>query len=133
MASGSWPVRVLSAGIIAIAASTSGLFVFRELFEKIVLLFVIFLLFRGLVSFNAEPGGGTTDYSCHFFKSAVQFGKYDCFVRSDTRLPLQSMPDALDAIVLLMSSDRTALTRTTYNVGGFSCQAKQIEEGWQHN
>ena len=53
------------------------------------------LRFPGLVSSAAEPGGGTTDYACAVFKHAAREGRYEFFVRPDTRLPLMSMADAL--------------------------------------
>ncbi len=45
------------------------------------------LRYPGLVSSAAEPGGGTTDYSCAFFKEAVESGRcvnwgIDCLIDS---------------------------------------------------
>ncbi len=85
------------------------------------------LRFPGIVSFSAEPGGGTTDYSCEFFKVAAQgSAQYDCFVSAETMLPFQAMPDALDAIMLLISHEGP-LSRCVFNVGGFSCAARDFE------
>jgi nucleoside-diphosphate-sugar epimerase len=38
------------------------------------------LRFPGLVSSEAEPGGGTTDYSCAFYKEAVERGRWGVLV-----------------------------------------------------
>ena len=59
----------------------------------------------GLISHVALPGGGTTDYAVHIFYEALSEGRYTCFLRSDSRLDMMYMPDAVTAILDLMDAD----------------------------
>ncbi len=45
---------------------------------------------------------------------------------SDTTIPFMVMPDACDALIGLARAPRERLTRTTYNVRGFSPSAAEI-------
>src|SRR5690606_9502078 len=81
----------------------------------------------GIVSYGAEPGGGTTDYAVEIFYKALQTGRYTCFLRPDTRLPMMYMPDAVKAMLDLMDADAAALTvRTSYNVASMSFSAEEL-------
>ena len=86
------------------------------------------LRYPGIVSSETEPGGGTTDYAVDMYVNAAGGREYACFVRPDTVLPLMYMPDALKAILSLSEADAGRLTHRTYNVAGFSCSAREIEE-----
>ncbi|NLC71530.1 MAG: NAD-dependent epimerase/dehydratase family protein [Desulfuromonadaceae bacterium] len=87
------------------------------------------LRFPGIISYRTHPGGGTTDYAVEIFHEALAQSRYHCFVRSDTRLPMLYMPDALDSIFLLMKSDPACITvRTSYNVTGISFTVLQLAE-----
>lgn len=83
--------------------------------------------FPGLISSEARPGGGTTDYAVEIFYSALQTGKYTCFLREDTTLPMMYMPDALRAAIELMEADpgRVRLHRG-YNVAAVSFSAGRL-------
>jgi nucleoside-diphosphate-sugar epimerase len=75
----------------------------------------------GLVSFVAPPGGGTTDWAVEIFHDALRHGRYTCFLRSDTRLPMMYMPDAIRAMLELMQADSARLRhRNAYNVTAMS-------------
>lgn len=77
--------------------------------------------YPGLISYKTEPGGGTTDYAVEIFYDAVKKGNYECFLKEDTRLPMQFMPDALHATINLMEAPMKDLNVLTgYNVGGLS-------------
>ncbi|MFA7295568.1 MAG: NAD-dependent epimerase/dehydratase family protein [Dehalococcoidia bacterium] len=79
------------------------------------------LRFPGLVSYVAPPGGGTTDYAVDMFRQALRYGKYVCFLRPDTRLPMMYMPDAIRAVTMLMAADAGALRhRNAFNVAAMS-------------
>ncbi len=75
--------------------------------------------FPGLISWKAEPGGGTTDYAVDIFHKAVTEGRYECFLSANTSLPMLYMPDALDAIVNIMKAPSEKIkVRTSYNLAG---------------
>ena len=82
--------------------------------------------FPGLISALTVPSGGTSDYAPEMIHAAARGEPYACFVRPDTRIPLMTMPDAIDALVRLASGPRERLTRTAYNLAAFSPTAEQI-------
>ena len=87
------------------------------------------LRYPGLVSFERFSGGGTTDYSVEMFLEARRHGRYTCFVRPDTRLPLMYMDDAIRATIELMAADASALTvRTSYNLAGCDFSAGELAQ-----
>ncbi|WP_439624389.1 NAD-dependent epimerase/dehydratase family protein [Gemmata sp.] len=85
------------------------------------------LRFPGLISAETVPSGGTSDYAPEMIHAAAQGTPYACFVRPDTRIPFMAMPDAVEAILRLMSAPREKLTRTVYNVGAFAPSAAEFE------
>ncbi len=85
--------------------------------------------YPGLISYKTEPGGGTTDYAVEIFYDAVNEGSYTCFLKNDTRLPMQFMPDAIQATIDLMEADPDHISvRSSYNVGGMSFSPDQIAD-----
>lgn len=79
------------------------------------------LRYPGIISSEALPGGGTTDYAVEIYYEAVRNGKYTCFVREDTRLPMMYMPDCLKATIDLAEADFAKLKHhTDFNVGSMS-------------
>jgi nucleoside-diphosphate-sugar epimerase len=77
--------------------------------------------FPGLISSEAKPGGGTTDYAVEIFYSALQSGRYTCFLSEGTTLPMMYIPDALRAAMELMDSEESAVRRHNgYNIGAMS-------------
>lgn len=77
--------------------------------------------FPGIISHEALPGGGTTDYAVAIFYEAVKNKKYSCFLKKDTRLPMMYMPDCLKAIFDLMEADSSRLKHhADFNVAAMS-------------
>jgi nucleoside-diphosphate-sugar epimerase len=83
--------------------------------------------FPGLISAVTVPSGGTSDYAPEMIHAAAEGKPYACFVRPDTRIPFMAMPDAIDAIIRLVSVPRERLTRMVYNIGAFAPSAGEVE------
>ncbi len=85
------------------------------------------LRFPGLISYEALPGGGTTDYAVHIYYSAVSEGRYTCYIAPGTYMDMMYMPDALSAVVQLMEADPSRLVhRNAYNISAMSFEPEQI-------
>ncbi|MBK7434638.1 MAG: NAD-dependent epimerase/dehydratase family protein [Chitinophagaceae bacterium] len=85
------------------------------------------LRYPGLISYKSAPGGGTTDYAVEIFHEAIENGRYHCFLKEDTYLPMMYMPDAIRATIELMESDASKIsTRTSYNISSMSFSPKEI-------
>lgn len=88
--------------------------------------------YPGLISYKAEPGGGTTDYAVDIYFQAKRRGTYDCFLEADTVLPMMYMPDALRATVDLMEAESSRLkVRSSYNVAAMSFSPDMISRSIQ--
>lgn len=85
--------------------------------------------YPGLISYKAEPGGGTTDYAVNIFHDAVLKNTYECFLKEDTALPMMYMPDAIRATIELMNAPADKIKiRSSYNLGGISFTPKVLVE-----
>jgi len=77
--------------------------------------------YPGLISYKSPPGGGTTDYAVDIFHKAINDGKYECFLKADTMLPMMYMPDALDATLQIMDAPAASIKiRSSYNISAIS-------------
>ncbi len=85
--------------------------------------------YPGLISWKAEPGGGTTDYAVAIYYEALRAKKYQCFVGENTALPMMYMDDAIRGTLQLMDAPREKLTvKTSYNFAAISFTAKELAE-----
>lgn len=83
--------------------------------------------YPGLISHEALPGGGTTDYAVHIFYKAVETGQFSCDLGPETYLDMMYMPDALRAVVELMEADPAKLQhRNAYNISAMSFTPSQL-------
>ncbi len=83
--------------------------------------------YPGLISYKTEAGGGTTDYAVEIYYEAVRNGSYECFLTENTALPMLFMPDAIQATIQLMETERSKLTvNSAYNLGGMSITPDQV-------
>jgi len=85
--------------------------------------------FPGLISYETEPGGGTTDYAVEMFFEAVKHGKYTCYLRNDSSLDMMYMPDAVKAMIDLMEADPVRLKhRNAFNITAMSFTPDRLAE-----
>lgn len=84
--------------------------------------------FPGLISAFTVPSGGTSDYGPEMLHSAARGISYSCFVNENTIIPFMAMPDAIRSILELTDAPKEKLTRTVYNVRGFSLSAAGFEQ-----
>ena len=83
--------------------------------------------YPGIISHQTLPGGGTTDYAVAIFYEAVKRGRYTCFLREDTRLPMMYMPDCLKCTLNLMEADLAKLKHhSNFNVTAMSFSAGEL-------
>ncbi|MFH1701410.1 MAG: L-threonine 3-dehydrogenase [Candidatus Zixiibacteriota bacterium] len=79
------------------------------------------LRFPGLISYETEPGGGTTDYAVEMFFDAIKHKKYTCYLRGDSSLDMMYMSDAIKSLIELMEADGVKLiNRNAYNITAMS-------------
>ncbi|HTA28353.1 MAG TPA: NAD-dependent epimerase/dehydratase family protein [Bacteroidia bacterium] len=85
------------------------------------------LRYPGLISYKSPPGGGTTDYAVDIYHEALAKGRYECFLKSDTILPMMYMPDALKATIGIMQADADKVKiRSSYNLAAISFSPAEI-------
>ncbi|WP_423707778.1 NAD-dependent epimerase/dehydratase family protein [Undibacterium sp. WLX3042] len=90
--------------------------------------------YPGIISYKSPPGGGTTDYAIAIFHSALRGESYECFLESETTLPMIYMPDAIRATISLMDADATKLSvRSSYNVAGLSFNPRELAAAIKQN
>jgi nucleoside-diphosphate-sugar epimerase len=83
--------------------------------------------YPGIISHQTLPGGGTTDYAVAIYYEAVKDGRYTCFLREDTRLPMMYMPDCLKCTLDLMEADFGKLKHhSNFNVTAMSFSAGEL-------
>ncbi len=83
--------------------------------------------FPGLISYVADPGGGTTDYAVDMFHAALREGHYRCYLRPDTQLDMMYMPDAVRAAIELMEADPASLRhRNAYNLAAMRLTPERL-------
>ena len=85
------------------------------------------LRFPGLISHDAPPGGGTTDYAVEIFHHALRYRHYVCPLRADTRLDMMYMPDAIRAMIELMAADAGGLAhRNAFNLAAINLTPEEL-------
>ena len=81
----------------------------------------------GLISYDAPPGGGTTDYAVEIFYHALRYGRYTCPLRADTRLDMMYMPDAIRAMIEVMQADAAGLShRNAFNLAAVNVTPEEL-------
>lgn len=81
----------------------------------------------GLISYKTLPGGGTTDYAVHIFYEAIKYKRYTSYIDRGTRMDMMYMPDALDAIIMLLEADPSRLKhRNAFNISSMSFDPEEL-------
>jgi threonine 3-dehydrogenase len=99
------------------------------------------LRYPGIISADTLPGGGTTDYAVHAYRSAVlpateaedaeaqatgEGRVFRCNLGPTTRLPMMYMPDCLRATLDLIHAPDESLSRRVYNVGAMDFTPEEL-------
>ncbi len=83
--------------------------------------------YPGLISWTTLPGGGTTDYAVDIYYKAISNKKYECFLSSETKMPMMYMDDAIAATIKIMQTDADKIKiRSSYNLAAMSFTPTEI-------
>ncbi|SHM31251.1 L-threonine 3-dehydrogenase [Flavobacterium xanthum] len=83
--------------------------------------------YPGLISWSSPPGGGTTDYAVDIFHKALADKTYECFLSSETKMPMMYMDDAIAATIQIMQAPVEEIKiRSSYNLAAMSFTPTEI-------
>lgn len=83
--------------------------------------------YPGLISWSSPPGGGTTDYAVDIFHKALLDKTYECFLSSETKMPMMYMDDAIAATIQIMQAPVEQIKiRSSYNLAAMSFTPTEI-------
>ena len=83
--------------------------------------------YPGLISWSSPPGGGTTDYAVDIFHKALSDKKYECFLSSETKMPMMYMDDAIAATIQIMQApEKEIKIHSSYNLAAMSFTPTEI-------
>ena len=87
----------------------------------------------GIISWKTEPTAGTTDYAVAIFYGALREGRYTCYLKPDTRLPMMYMPDCIKAVIDLAEAEAPQLRHhADFNVASISFTPAELAAAIRH-
>ncbi|HIH20167.1 TPA: NAD-dependent epimerase/dehydratase family protein [Candidatus Micrarchaeota archaeon] len=85
--------------------------------------------YPGIIQWKTDPADGTTEYSIAMFYEGLKTGKYQCFLREDSALPMMYIDDAIKATLDLMDAPSEKLTiRMSYNLAAVTFTPKELAD-----
>ena len=85
--------------------------------------------YPGIISWKANPGGGTTDYAIEIFHKALLEGNYSSFLNEESKLPMMYIDDAIEATINIMEANKEKIKiRSSYNLAGISFTPEEISK-----
>lgn len=84
------------------------------------------LRYPGIISSEALPGGGTTDYAVEIFYEALKNKKYTSFLDKGTYLPMMYMPDCTKCTIDLIEADVSKLKHRSFNITAMSFAPEEL-------
>jgi nucleoside-diphosphate-sugar epimerase len=84
------------------------------------------LRYPGIISSEALPGGGTTDYAVEIFYEALKNKKYTSFLDKGTYLPMMYMDDCIKCTMDLIEAPEEKLIHRSYNITSMSFAPEEI-------
>ncbi|UQD55503.1 L-threonine 3-dehydrogenase [Flavobacterium sp. K5-23] len=83
--------------------------------------------YPGLISWSSPPGGGTTDYAVDIYYKALADKQYECFLSSETKMPMMYMDDAINATINIMKAPAEQIKiRSSYNLAAMSFTPTEV-------
>lgn len=82
----------------------------------------------GVISGDVPAGGGTTDYAVEIFDHALQFGKYECYLKQDATLPMIYVDDCLRGISEMLEAPEQILSQRTYNINAIAFSPEEVAD-----
>ena len=84
------------------------------------------LRYPGIISSEALPGGGTTDYAVEIFYEALKNKHYTSFLEKGTYLPMMHMNDCIKCTIDLMEADASRLKHRSFNITAMSFAPEEL-------
>lgn len=85
--------------------------------------------YPGILSWKTPPGQGTTEYAIEIFYEGLKSGKYTCFLKEDTKLPMMYVNDSIKATIDIMQAPFEKIeVRNSYNLSALSFTAGELAE-----
>merc|ERR1711881_169652 len=91
------------------------------------------LRYPGIISPEAVPGGGTTDYAVDIYQQVIGQGKteFECYLPPDARLPMMTEDDCVKGTCDFMEADSKVLRSRVYNLGAIDFTPAEVAASLQ--